>query len=166
MRWPAGFRYRPSPLCDARKMPSGEASHIARKRTSAACSAPSTRLRSTVRATPCATSCSRSGVALLPGRADGGGEAGDADQHAVHDHRHQRQRAIAVGRDQLLDGRAQKLVRARHPHHAAAAQAGQERLRQDLQRHARELGQAFMARRWAACHSWVSASAPAFSSSS
>jgi hypothetical protein len=80
-------------------------------------------------------------VALSPGRADSGGEPGDADQHAVHDHRHQRQRAIALGRDQPLDGCAQKLVRARHPHHSAAAQARQERLRQDLQRQAGELGQ-------------------------
>ena len=90
------------------------------------------------------------GVALFPGRADGGGEPSDADQHAVHDHRHQRQRAIALGRDQPLDGRAQKLVRARHPHHSAAAQAREERLRQDLQRQRGELGQGlFMARRCA-----------------
>jgi hypothetical protein len=127
-------------------MPSGEASHIARKRASAAWSASSTRLRSTVRATPCATSWSRS-RSPVPGRAHGGGEAGDPDQRAVDDHRRQHQRAVAVGRDQLSRPACQEVVGARDAHDAAAAQAGQERRRQHVQRHARELGTRFIGAR-------------------
>ena len=41
-------------------------------------------------------------IALLPGHTHARREAGDADQHAVDDDRHEQQRPIAVGRDQCL----------------------------------------------------------------
>ena len=127
IRWAAALTYWHSPRGPARKIPNGDASQVARKRASLAASARSMRPRSTARATPCATTCKQDEVLLLADRPRGGREPGHADQQAVHEHRDQRQRAIAVRRDQLGDRAAQELARARQPEHPAALQVGQER---------------------------------------
>ena len=102
---------------------------------------------------------------MLAEGAGGGGESRDADQEAVHQDGDQRQRAISVGRDQLLDRPAQELARARQPQHPAPLQIGQERggRRSSVMR--AYFGTSPSEPTSGACHSWVSSIVPAASSS-
>ena len=142
-------------------MPSGEASHIARKRASAACSASSTRLRSTARATPCATSCSRSRspcsqveptAAAKPAMPISTPSTTTGISTSARSPSGATSFSTAVPRNWWVRG-----MRTTPP----APQARQERRRQHVERHgARSRARAFIARRRAACHSCVSESVP------
>ena len=70
----------------------------------------------------------------------GGREPRDAEQDAAEQHGHDDERAIAVGRDDLLDGRRQQAARARQRDHLPAREGRPERLGKDREGQAREAG--------------------------